>query len=154
MYGSLPGVQALLPALGNLSPTSSPSDSQVTGWLSEATAVINRTLSSAGWTIPVGAGAAILPELDGLANLYAAAKGIMARGLDSASGDNESRSGDWLNRFDKQLKDLAASNLSLFGMVLAPSPTEPTPAYRRALRSVQMRRVDGWTDNRTKGLTD
>lgn len=147
MYGSLAGVQALLPALGSLSPTSSPSEVQVTGWLSEASAIIDRTLSSTGWVVPAPTGSAILPELDGLANLFAAAKGIMARGLDAASGENESRSGQWLERFDKQLAALATSNLTGFGMALAPSPTDPTPAYRRPLRSVQVRRIDGYARN-------
>jgi hypothetical protein len=147
VYGSLDGVTALLPALGVLTPNSTPTDGQVTTWLSEASAIIDRTLSSAGWVVPAPVGAAVIPELNGLANLYAAAQGVMARGLDGASGDNESRSGDWLERFDKQLEKLAASNLTLFGISLAPSPTEPTPTYRRPLRTTQLRRIDGYARN-------
>lgn len=150
MYGTPEGVQALVPAAGLLSETSTPTESQVAAWLSEASAVIDRTLSSAGWVVPVGAAAGVRAELVGLANLYAAAKLVAARGLDVATGQNETRSGDWLDRFDKQLTALAGSNLALVGVALAPSPTEPTPVYRRRLRTVQMKRIDGFSqDQRT-----
>lgn len=151
MYGSPEGVQAMVPAVGVLSQTSTPTEGQVTAWLSEATAVIDRTLSSAGWVVPVGQSAAVRPELTGLANLYAAARLVAARGLDAASGDSENRSSDWLERFDKQLADLAKANLTLVGVPLAASPTDPTPAYRRRLRTVQMKRIDGYSDD---GRTD
>ena len=47
-YGSTTGVQALLPVLGTLSGSTTPTSTQVSTWLEEGAAVINRSIATAG----------------------------------------------------------------------------------------------------------
>jgi hypothetical protein len=145
-YGNTAGVTALVPEIGPLSTGSTPSDDQVYGWQLEAYAKINRAIANAGYSLPIDSGAAVYAELGGLENLYVAAYALRARGIDTTSGEGEDRSEVWLADFYRQLKDLAASNLTLLGVSLVATTT---PTRRRRIRTLQMRKVDGYSRGRT-----
>ena len=143
-YGSVSGVSALVPTAGTLGTSSTPTTAQVAEWLAQGSARIDRALSSAGYSVPVGTSATVYAELTALANLYGAAHVLTARGLDSANGEAENRSDAWLQRFDETLKALAGSDLSALGVSSA--PTTGVNAGRRRIRTLQLRRVDGYAD--------
>lgn len=141
-YGSVQGVEALVPELGTTGDGTTPSFLQIETWLAEAYAKINRAIANAGYSVPVGSSAALYPELTGLENLYGAAFALRARGIDTASGETETVSDRWLAEFRTALTDLASSNLSLLGVTAV---TSTTPTRRRRLRTLQMRRIDGYS---------
>ena len=141
-YGSLSGVSALVPVAAPLSATSTPTSAQVTEWLAQGSARIDRALSSAGYSIPVASTATVHAELTALANLYAAAHVLIARGLDSANGEAENRSDAYIERFTSELSALASSDLSALGVSAA--PTTGVNAGRRRIRTLQLRRIDGY----------
>ncbi len=141
-YGSTTGVQALLPVLGTLSGSTTPTSTQVSTWLDEGAAVINRSIATAGYSVPVAASATCYAELTALNNLYAGAYAIMARGLDAVSGNEENRAETWLDRFNAQLAALVASDLAALGCTLAPAPAT---SNRRRLRTTQIKRADGYS---------
>ena len=143
-YGSVSGVAALVPVAAPFGTSSTPTSAQVTEWLAQGSARIDRALSSAGYSVPVAATATVYAELTALANLYGAAHVLTARGLDSANGEAESRSDVWLTRFGNELASLAASDLSALGVSSA--TTTGVNAGRRRVRTLQLRRVDGYTD--------
>ena len=143
-YGSLSGVSALVPVAAPLSATSTPTSAQVTEWLAQGSARIDRALSSAGYSIPVASTATVHAELTALANLYAAAHVLIARGLDSANGESENRSDAYIERFTSELSALASSDLSALGVSAA--PTTGVNAGRRRIRTLQLRRIDGYAD--------
>ena len=143
-YGSLSGVSALVPVAAPLSATSTPTSAQVTEWLAQGSARIDRALSSAGYSIPVGSTATVHAELTALANLYAAAYVLIARGLDSANGEAENRSDAYIERFTSELSALASSDLSALGVSAA--TTTGVNAGRRRIRTLQLRRIDGYAD--------
>lgn len=141
-YGSVQGVEALVPEIGMIDNGTTPTSFQVDVWLAEAYAKINRAIANAGYSTPVGSTAALYPELTGLENLYGAAYVVRARGIDTASGEAEKVSDRWLAEFRETLSDLAASNLALLGASALPSTTT---TRRRRLRTLQMRRIDGYS---------
>ena len=143
-YGSLSGVSALVPVAAPLSTTSTPTSAQVTEWLVQGRARIDRALSSAGYSIPVASTATVHAELTALANLYAAAHVLIARGLDSANGEAENRSDAYIERFTSELSALASSDLSALGVSAA--TTTGVNAGRRRIRTLQLRRIDGYAD--------
>lgn len=140
-YGSVSGVSALVPVVGTLDGSSVPNSVQVTAWLEQGYAIINRVLTGAGYSAPVSSSAAVYGELAALNNQFAAAHVIRARGLDTVQGTSEDRSVIWLEEFRQQLSDLAASDLSGAGVSLAST----TSSGRRRIRSTQLRRVDGYS---------
>lgn len=139
-YGTAAGVAALVPAMGRLTASSTPvSTTAVTDWLAQGSSVIDRTLAGAGYAVPVLSTATCYGELTGLANQYAAAQAIRARGLDVVSGDNEDRATVLLNEFYDRLAVLAASTLADVPLATA------TTASRRRVRFTQVKRVDGYS---------
>ncbi len=141
-YGDVVGVEALVPEIGLMDSGTTPTSVQVEAWLAEAYAKINRAIANAGYSTPVSSSAALYPELTGLENLYGAAFALRARGIDTASGETETVSDRWLAEFREALTDLAASNLALLGATPLPSTTT---TRRRRLRTLQMRRIDGYS---------
>lgn len=143
-YGNTAGVSAMVPTVGELSMSSSPTIGQVAEWLYEGSAQIDRALSSAGYSVPVASTATVYAELTSLANLYGAAYALMARGLDSANGEAENRSDVYLARFYERLAAVAASDLTALGVTAVTSTS--TNAGRRRVRTLQLRRIDGYAD--------
>lgn len=143
-YGTTAGVQALLPVLGTLSGSTVPTSTQVSEWLTQASAILDRHVTGAGYTVPVTAAATLYSELGSLANLYAAAQAVMARSVDNLTGENEDRATVWLERFYAQCKELAASDLSMLGATVIATPST-AGSGRRRIRTLQMRRVDGYS---------
>ena len=146
-YGSAAGVEALVPSVGTLGAGSKPTLVQVTAWLAEGYALINRAIASAGYGVPLLNTAAVYDELSSLNNLYTAAYALRSLAIDTASGESEERSEVWLKDFYARLKSLAASDLTLVGATLLPSTTT---TRRRRIRTLQMRKVDGYS----RGSTD
>jgi len=143
-YGSVSGVSALVPVAGTLGSSSTPTSAQVTEWLTQASARIDRALATAGYSIPVASTATAYAELTALANLYGAAFVLMARGLDSATGEAENRSDALMRQFSDGLTSIAGSDLSALGV--SASATTGVNAGRRRVRTLQLRRVDGYAD--------
>jgi len=143
-YGSTAGVSALLPVIGTLGASSTPTSTQVSTWLTEASAIIDRHVTGAGFAVPVASSATIYSELGALANLYAAAQAVMARSVDNLSGESEDRATMWLERFYAQLKEIAGADLSMLGATVLPAPAT-AGSGRRRIRTLQMRRVDGYS---------
>lgn len=142
MYGSIDGIMAIAPAVGTIDNDSTPNTAQVEEWLTEGATLINSALSAAGYTVPALRTAAVYPSLRALNNLYAAAYTLRSRGLDVVQGREESRSEIYLKDFHSRLKLLASSDLTAMGLTLR---TTPTVAKRRGVRSMQLRRVDGYS---------
>lgn len=142
MYGSIDGITALAPAVGVIDNDSTPTAAQVEEWLAEGGALINSALSAAGYAVPAVKTAAAYPILRSLETLYATAYTLRARGLDVVQGQQESRSELYLKDFHNRLKMLVASDLTAMGLTLR---TSPTVATRRGVRSMQLRRVDGYS---------
>lgn len=138
-YGSTAGVEAIVPSLGTFGASTVPTSAQVTNWLAQGYARINRALSAAGYNVPAGSGAAVYDELVALNNLYAAAYAIRARGLDTGTAEDESRDVIWLREFEEQLTQIANSDLSQSGMSAQGSQK------RRRIRTMQTRRIDGYS---------
>ena len=141
MYGTANGVSALLPGVG-LDYNSTPDAPGVETWLGEGAAEIDVALSSAGYVVPVTQGAIVYKRLAALNNLYAAAYALRARGLDVLIGESEMRSDVWLREFREGLAALSASDLTGAGV----SQREIVGQPRRHVRTIQMRRVDGYSN--------
>ena len=138
-YGTTAGVNALVPAMGRLSASSTPvNTTMVADWLTQGSSVIDRTLAGAGYTVPVASTSVAYGELVGLAQQYAGAMAIRARGLDVVSGENEDRATIWLREFYDRLTALAAS-------VLADVPQTTTTTTGRRVRFTQLKRIDGYS---------
>lgn len=144
-YGTVAGVAALVPHSVAVNQSTHPTDAQVTVWLAEGYARINRVIASAGYSVPIGAAAAVYGELTALNNLYAAAYALRSRGIDTMNGEEESRSEVWLKSFNDLLKELAESNLAAMGATVATGETSAGTPSRRRIRTLQMRKVDGYS---------
>ena len=142
-YGNVWGVNALVPVVGVIGSSTVPTSAQVASWLTEASAIVDRHVATAGYSIPVAKTATLHAELGALANLYAAAMALQARGLDTVQGTEENRSETMLTRFYTQLGAIAKADLG--GMGATPATTSTTT--RRRLRTSQVRRVDGYSEN-------
>ena len=140
MYGTAAGVAARVPRL-NATAISTPDMDQLETWLAQGSALIDRILAGAGYAVPVGAGAAAAVELAALAEQYAAAHALRARGIDSLTGEGEARSDVWLREVNETIRELAGSDLTMVGVVLVGSPT----SHPRRLRTTQLRRIDGYS---------
>jgi len=142
MYGSVTGVEALNPVVGTLTNSTVPTVSQVTEWLEEGYSIINRTLSSKGYAIPVSTDADVYNELRALNNLYASVNLYTARSLDVITGTDEEKSTELFERFNTQLIALCESDLTDVGVPL--KPVDTSTRSRRGIRSLQLRRWDGY----------
>lgn len=142
-YGSADGVKAIVPAAApsGFSTSTTPTLAQVTTWLEEGYSIINQYLSSANYVVPVSASADAYPSLTALNNLYAAAYVIAARGLDVVQGQTENRSKMFFDQFYARLEELVKQDLTDLGVTLRPAPA----TRRRRIRSLQLRRVDGYS---------
>lgn len=140
-YGTTEGVAARVPSL-RLGQAAAPDDYQVTLWLGEGAAWIDRTLAASGYVTPVTAdGAPVLhTELTAIAEQYAAAQALRARGLDSLTGASEERSAALMREVTARLAQIAGADLSAMGVRLV-----TVAGANRRLRSVQMRRIDGYS---------
>lgn len=141
-YGSQEGVLAIVPAVGLIDESTTPNSGQVGEWLDEGHALINQALANAGYTIPAPRSAALFPSLRALNNLYGAAYALRARGLDVVEGREESRSETYLADFRQRLTELTGQDLTAMGLTLRTTTTAPK---RRLVRSLQTRRVDGYS---------
>lgn len=139
-YGSTAGVEALVPALGTLG-AGTPTSDEVTAWLEDGYAIINRYIGGSGYVVPVTSSEDLYEELRGLNNLYAAAQAMRARKIDTTSGEEENRAEIWLRDFWQQLRDMIAMDLTAAGL----TATTTTTARRRRIRTLQLRRVDGYS---------
>ena len=140
-YGSQSGVQAIVPAVGVLDGSSTPTATQLVDWLEEGYSLINQILAAAGYVVPARSGIALYPSLRALNDLYGAVYVLRSRGMDIVQGEEEDRSEMYLKDFFNRLTALTGQDLTALGLVLR---TSPTP-IRRGVRTLQMRRVDGYS---------
>jgi hypothetical protein len=138
-YGTAAGVEALLPAIGKLGTGSTPKLAAVQSWLDQGSAIIDRTLAGAGYTVPVLSTATCYPELTALNELYGAAYAMMARSLDTVQGTDENRSAQWLQMFTDRLAALVLGTLP--DVPVAPVTT----TTGRRMRFTQLKKVDGYS---------
>ena len=148
-YGSISGINALAPALGDINEASTPNTTQAEDWLNEGYVYINNALSAQGYVVPVARTVACFPALRSLNNLYATAYALRARGMDAADGKGESRSENYLKDFFNRLKALAEQDLTAQGLTMRASGQ----IARRGIRSMQLRRVDGYSAEATATYT-
>jgi hypothetical protein len=147
MYGTVAGAAAMVPSVGPITSTSTPKDSDVTGWLEEGSSIINTRLSSAGYQTPADAEAAIYPMLRGLAQLYAAATILQARSVDNLSGGEEDRSEQMYKRFRLALDALLKGeygDLSGSGLIAIGGQVVTERSAR--IRTVMSNKVDGYSE--------
>jgi hypothetical protein len=149
-YGTPNGVAARVPSL-RLGQANSPDEFQVETWLTEGAVWIDRTLAASGYTVPVDEAAALHTELVAIGEQYAAAQALRARGLDAMTGGTEDRSTVLMREVTQRLNSLAEQDLTAVGLVLRPLVTGQR---NRRLRSVQMRRMDGYSGARELGSTE
>jgi hypothetical protein len=140
-YGTVAGVEAHVPTIGTISALTKPTTTQVVAWLEEATAIIDRTLATAGYTTPVASTSTNYSELVGLANLYGAARTLQARAIEAATGEIQPRWQAMLDEFYARL--IAIANSTLTGISAAASTTGGTA---RRIRGIQTVRVDRQVD--------
>lgn len=140
MYGDVSGVNALIPGVGTIDQASVPTDTEVEGWLAEASAMVDSALAGAGYSIGIDTSAAIYPVLEAMTQLYAAATVLQAQGIDTNSGAEENRSEKMFARFYKWLGLINGSYLEALGV-----PIAATPPRSRRRRTTQLRRVDGYS---------
>jgi len=126
-----------VPAVGLFYGDTTPTEAQVSAWLDQGAAVINRTLAAGGYTVPVLDTATAYPELTALNELYAAAYVLMARGLDTVQGSEENRSALWMQMFHDRLDAIARGSLP-------DVPTTTTVSGRR-WRTTTINRTDGYS---------
>lgn len=136
-YGTVAGVEAHVPTIGTISALTKPTTTQVVAWLEEATAIIDRTLATAGYTTPVASTSANYSELVGLANLYGAARTLQARAIEAATGEIQPRWQAMLDEFYARLTAIAASTLTD-----VPASAGTTGGVARRIRGIQTVRVD------------
>lgn len=147
-YGSEAGVEAMIPSAGDIGLASTPTTSEVGSWLEQGYAIINRHLSGAGYIVPVVPTAAVYDEFVYLNNLWAAAQLLRALGLDVVQGEQQNRAQVWLSDFRKQLHELISGDSTggdLTGVGVPLDPDVVINQRKRRLRTVQIRRVDGYS---------
>lgn len=143
MYGTVTGVAALVPGLAGsgFDASSTPTDDQVETWLGEAYSQINLALSKAGYVVPVSASADAYATLTALEDLYGAAYALRARAMETHHDEEERLSEVYLKDFTKRLMELVKGDLTGMGLTLRTT----TKQRLRRLRSLQVRRVDGYS---------
>jgi len=144
-YGSVAGVEALIPAVAGsgFDGSSTPTSTEIDTWLDEGYSLINAALSGAGYSIPVSASADAYELLTALENLYGAAYALRAYGMETHHDEQENTSEVYLKDFRTRLKDLVAMDLTGMGVTLRPASSSRTRIRR--LRSLQTRRIDGYS---------
>lgn len=139
-YGTEMGVRARIPGLG-VSAVSTPDSSQISTWLEQGSALVDRVLSGGGYAVPVPGDATVYAELTALAEQYAAAHALRARGLDTLTGEGEARSDVWLREVMTTLREMANSDLTGLGV----SQARVEGVRRQRIRTTQLRRIDGYS---------
>ena len=137
-YGSVDGVEAHVPTIGNIGNATVPTSSQVVTWLQEASAIIDRMLTTAGYTTPVASTSANYNELVGLANLYAAARTLQSRNIETPTAEATARWQVMLEEFYSRLTAISTSTLT--GVASVDSGAGATPRRVRTFRSVRVDR--------------
>jgi hypothetical protein len=139
-YGSETGVEAINAHLkGGYTTTSVPTSAQIAGFLDDGYSAINSRLAVLGYAVPVPSGATCYNAIVRLNNLFAAATAEEAVNISTAEPEGETRSQRLWRRYESEFKALLAGDLTLVGL----SKSSSAPARRR-VRSVEMRRRDGY----------
>lgn len=139
-YGTVNGVESYVPTIGNIGAATVPTSAQVIAWLEDGSAIIDRTLATAGYATPVTSSSANYNELVGLANLYAAARTLQSRALETITSDVPARWQAMLDEFYARLTAIAGSTLT--GIASSDAGAGATP---RRVRTFQVIRVDRQT---------
>lgn len=93
-----------------------PTSTDITTWLAQGYARVNRALAGQGYTTPVTSSAACYEEVVQCEILYAAAMGHTVKNVQRASADQWTKGEVYMDRHRKALADLLASDLSRAGL--------------------------------------
>ena len=141
IYGTIEGVEDYVPTIAPFSASTYPSTGAVWAWLGEAASIIDRMLTTAGYTTPISTTAGAYNEIAGLAHLYAAARTLQARAIETATGELQPR---WQMMFDEFYVRLESlTKTSVPGATAAAATTGGTA---RRIRGIQTVRVDRQVD--------
>lgn len=147
-YGSVTGVSRINSHLtGGYTASSLPTQAAVVEWLEQGEATVNAALAKAGYQTPVATTAAVYPVIVRLNNLWAAA--VAEASTNIGLGDAETRSDKLRAQYRDELKELLDGDLTLAGLTRAPSAP-----VRRNVRSVELRRRDGYAHRFDEGNTE
>lgn len=142
-YGSETGVEAINAWLqGGYTASTQPTSTQVGGFLADGYSYINTRIKKAGYTVPVPAAATCYDMVVHLNNLYAAALAERAAAVAPSAPEGEGRSAVLWAQFREELADLLDGDLTLVGLTAA----TVTSAPRRSVRSLSLRRRDGYAE--------
>ena len=150
-YGSEGGVEGLnAHMIGGYSATTTPSSAQVAVFLEQGAATLDAALAKAGYTTPVVSTATGYQVLIRLNDLYAAACAEGAVNISTAGPGEETRSDKLWKLYRMELADFLAGDLTPLGLTLTPSTSTP----RRRVRSLPLRRYDGYARNADNSALD
>ncbi len=113
-YSTIEMVKALCPHLFNQ--LNAPTDPDVRLWLDEGAAIIDGTLSSKGYSVPVAKTAKAWPILRNLESLYAASMAETSKLVASTSAGAQTRAESLEKKFDRRLEKLMLMDLSAMGV--------------------------------------
>lgn len=146
MYGTAAGVTGRAASLNTFTVSTTPTQAQVEGWLTEASATIDAAIAASGYALPVSSEAAAVEIFVGLAEVYAAAQALRSRGMGAMSGaGQQSQSAELMADWRRGLADLRQADLSALGVQVAATPTR----RNRRRRTGRLRRVDGYSTDRS-----
>ncbi len=150
-YGSVEGVEALFPVIGDLDETTIPKSSDVTTWLAQGYSIINRAILDKGYSTPVLNTSPIYDELVYLNHLFCHFLGLRARGLDTITGEEQDKATILEEAFNEQLKSLCNSNLANMGLTPIVGEDEDIDGtvfgVNNRLGVVKLSRRDGYNDS-------
>ncbi len=121
-YASASDVGLYTPGLlddGNFTLSTTPTKAAVERFLSAGCALIETRLKAAGYSVPVGGGAAVYDQISDLNALYAAGRAEMVRMTARVSATERSRSQMFMDAFNNGIDVLLSSDLSRAGLSVA-----------------------------------
>lgn len=116
-YGSVSGTQAYIRHM-TLDTPKSPKTTDVQGWLTGRSAILDGWIAAAGYTVPVGVAGAVA-ALDRYANIGAAADAELAQRSAGSSSDSNKRENKLISEFDKAKAWIESGALRALGVPLA-----------------------------------
>lgn len=141
-YGSLSGVEALnAHFVGGYKENTTPSNSEVEGFLVDGYAAINFALAKAGYAVPISEEAAAYPSATRLNNLFAAASAEGSINTSIAGLGEKTRAQQLWEMYQSELKEFMRGDLSLVGVY-----TSGTVSTTRGARSRLLKKTDGYSN--------
>lgn len=121
-YASASDVAIYTPQLlddGNFTLSTMPSKTAVERFLSAGCALIEGRLNAAGYSVPVGGGAAVYDQISDLNAIYAAGRAEMVRMTARVAATERTRSQMFMEQFNNGMDALLSMDLSRAGLSVA-----------------------------------